>query len=47
MNKNELNLKDKLRDFYEHKKKETFLIGGSILLILSIPRVFYTIYDRQ
>ena len=36
MNKNELNLKDKLRDFYEHKKKETFLIGGSILLILSI-----------
>ena len=36
MNENELNLKDKLRDFYEHKKKETFLIGGSILLILSI-----------
>ena len=36
MNKNELNLKDKLRDFYEHKKKETFLIGGSILLILCI-----------
>ena len=36
MNKNELNLKEKLRDFYEHKKKETFLIGGSILLILSI-----------
>lgn len=36
MNKNELNLKDKLRDFYGHKKKETFLIGGSILLILSI-----------
>ena len=25
MNENELNLKDKLRDFYEHKKKETFL----------------------
>ena len=36
MNKNELNLKEKLRDFYGHKKKETFLIGGSILLILSI-----------
>lgn len=36
MNENELNLKDKLRDFYGHKKKETFLIGGSILLILSI-----------
>lgn len=36
MNKNELNLKDKLRDFYEHKKKETFLIGGSLLLILCI-----------
>ena len=36
MNENELNLKDKLRDFYEHKKKETFLIGGSILLILCI-----------
>ena len=36
MNKNELNLKDKLRDFYGHKKKETFLIGGLILLILSI-----------
>ena len=36
MNKNELNLKDKLRDFYGHKKKETFLIGGSILLILCI-----------
>lgn len=36
MNENELNLKDKLRDFYQHKKKETFLIGGSILLILSI-----------
>ena len=36
MNKNELNLKEKLRDFYQHKKKETFLIGGSILLILSI-----------
>ena len=36
MNENELNLKDKLRDFYEHKKKETFLIGGLILLILSI-----------
>ena len=36
MNKNELNLKDKLRDFYELKKKETFLIGGSILLILCI-----------
>ena len=36
MNKNELNLKEKLRDFYEHKKKETFLIGGSILLILCI-----------
>ena len=36
MNENELNIKDKLRDFYEHKKKETFLIGGSILLILSI-----------
>ena len=36
MNENELNLKDKLRDFYEHKKKETFLIGGSLLLILCI-----------
>ena len=36
MNKNELNLKEKLRDFYGHKKKETFLIGGSILLILCI-----------
>ena len=36
MNKNELNLKDKLRDFYEHKKKEIFLIGGSLLLILCI-----------
>ena len=36
MYKNELNLKEKLRDFYQHKKKETFLIGGSILLILSI-----------
>lgn len=36
MNENELNLKDKLRDFYGHKKKETFLIGGLILLILSI-----------
>lgn len=36
MNENELNLKDKLRDFYGHKKKETFLIGGSILLILCI-----------
>lgn len=36
MNENELNLKDKLRDFYQHKKKETFLIGGSILLILCI-----------
>ena len=36
MNKNELNLKEKLRDFYGHKKKETFLIGGLILLILSI-----------
>ena len=36
MNKNELNLKDKLRDFYGHKKKETFLIGGSLLIILSI-----------
>lgn len=36
MNKNELNLKDKLRDFYGHKKKETFLIGGSLLLILCI-----------
>ena len=36
MNENELNLKDKLRDFYGHKQKETFLIGGSILLILSI-----------
>ena len=36
MNENELNLKEKLRDFYEHKKKETFLIGGSILLILCI-----------
>lgn len=36
MNENELNLKDKLRDFYGHKKKETFLIGGSLLLILCI-----------
>lgn len=36
MNKNELNLKEKLRDFYGHKKKETFLIGGSLLLILCI-----------
>ena len=36
MNENELNLKDKLRDFYEHKKKETFLIGGLLLLILCI-----------
>ena len=36
MNENELNLKEKLRDFYGHKKKETFLIGGSILLILCI-----------
>ena len=36
MNENELNLKDKLRDFYGHKKKETFLIGGSILPILCI-----------
>ena len=36
MNENELNLKDKLRDFYEHKKKEIFLIGGSLLLILCI-----------
>ena len=36
MYKNELNLKEKLRDFYRNKKKETFLIGGSILLILCI-----------
>ncbi len=40
MNENDLNLKEKLKTYYENKKKQTFLISTSMLFILIIAIIW-------